>query len=454
MNVCDTDRYSTTLIFCRTMIIVYRCGNCFVCLTSSTSRLSFAEFLGKAEPSGGGSRSQWVLHLTRLTTAWKNEDGVLKSKRDMAAGVSALHVLAQTVGRRPSFRMVTEKGFLDESIGTSDSRAIFWLQTLSITFCNFLLFRSEKIWHLREDNCNTATKRHEGYMASWHVWRVLRRHLSDLEAIQMVDCDEYLVVVTGEFRLVSQWESMGELCQCTQCISVHLSAQKIKNLWFFSRISGRLVQPVAENVLNIVTRIEKNAKVKRQAGSQSIRGPGWRRAKSISLLGRAKGYFWRCEPLWRMAMLSQFTKLNLTEKWWNDVKCATSRTCSTSIFSVFVSVSIDVVDWFSWRFYDFFSQWYSMIFQYWFIDRWLFLVKSIPWLAWCIRPSSGRRAGDVELGSDLEVVGRICSPQKERIRSEWNMWNLCTQGPFEAFWSIFKLKLGQFDIASNRLPER
>lgn len=50
-------------------IIVYCCGNCFVCLTSSTSRLSFAEFLGKAEPSGGGSRSQWVLHLTRLT-AW------------------------------------------------------------------------------------------------------------------------------------------------------------------------------------------------------------------------------------------------------------------------------------------------------------------------------------------------------------------------------------------------
>ena len=133
---------------------------------------------------------------------------------------------------------------------------------------------------------------------TWHVWRVLRRHLSDLEAIQIVDCDEYLVVVTGEFRWVSQWESMGELCQCTQCISVHLSAQKIKNLWFFSRISGRLVQPVAENVLNIVTRItriEKNAKVKRQAGSQSIRSPGWRRAKSISLLGRAKGYFWRCE---------------------------------------------------------------------------------------------------------------------------------------------------------------
>ena len=70
MNVCDTDRYSTAFIFCRTMITVYWCGKCFVCLTSSTSRLSFAEFLGKAEPSGGGSRSQWVLHLTRLTTAW------------------------------------------------------------------------------------------------------------------------------------------------------------------------------------------------------------------------------------------------------------------------------------------------------------------------------------------------------------------------------------------------
>lgn len=364
MNVCDTDRYSTTLIFCRTMIIVYCCGNCFVCLTSSTSRLSFAEFLGKAEPSGGGSRSQWVLHLTRLTTAWKNEDGVLKSKRDMVAGVSALHVLAQTVGRRPSFRMVTEKGFLDESIGTSDFRAIFWLQTLSITFCNFLLFRSEKIWYLWEDR-NTATRRHEGIRRIHGMFEGFSDATSPtsrpfrwsiVTSIWLLSRENF-----GGFLSGRAWESYVSVLSASQCISV---LKRSKTYGFFSRISGRLVQPVAENVLKIVTRItriEKNAKVKRQAGSQSIRGPGWRRAKSISLLGRAKGYFWRCKPLWLMAMLSQFTKLNLTEKWWNDVKCATSRTCSTSIFSVFVSVSIDVVDWLSWWFYDFFSPWYSSI---------------------------------------------------------------------------------------------
>ena len=65
----------------------------------------------------------------------KTKTEFLNSKRDMAAGVSALHVLAQTVGRQPSFGMVTEKCFLDESIGTSDFRSIFKLQTLSVTFC-------------------------------------------------------------------------------------------------------------------------------------------------------------------------------------------------------------------------------------------------------------------------------------------------------------------------------
>ena len=44
MNICDTDRYRTTLIFCKTMIIVYRCGKCFVVfltsvLTSSTFKV-------------------------------------------------------------------------------------------------------------------------------------------------------------------------------------------------------------------------------------------------------------------------------------------------------------------------------------------------------------------------------------------------------------------------------
>ena len=216
-------------------IIVYRCcGNCFVCLTSSTSRLSFAEFLGKAEPSGGGSRSQWVLHLTRLTTCMKKRRRSFDKKRHGRRGLRVAR--SRTDCGEAAIRMVTEKGFLDESIGTSDFRAIFWLQTLSITFCNFLLFRSEKIWHLWEDKRNTATRRHEGIRRIHGMFEGFSDATSPtsrpfrwsiVTSIWLLSRENF-----GGFLSGRAWESYVSVLSASQCTSV-LGAQKIKNQWFF-----------------------------------------------------------------------------------------------------------------------------------------------------------------------------------------------------------------------------
>ena len=260
MNVRDADRYSTTLIFCRTMIIVYCCcGKRFACLTSSTFKVVLC-----GVPWKSWSQRRWlqvseVSFALRLTTACnsedeKNEDGVQKnSKRDMVAGVSALHVLAQTVGRRP-LRMVTEKGFLDESIWTSDFRAISWLQTLSITFCNFLLLRSETIWHLWEDNHNTATRRPEGYMEC----------LKGFTPPQPSTSRPFRWSIVTSIWLLSRenfgWflRAPGELCQlCTQCSVLKRS----KTYGFLGqKMCWRLLQS---------KRMQESKDVKRQAGSQS-----------------------------------------------------------------------------------------------------------------------------------------------------------------------------------------
>lgn len=135
-----------------------------------------------------------------------------------------------------AIRMVTEKGFLDESIGTSDFRAIFWLQTLSITFCNFLLFRSEKIWHLWEDKRNTATRRHEGIRRIHGMFEGFSDATSPtsrpfrwsiVTSIWLLSRENF-----GGFLSGRAWESYVSVLSASQCTSV-LGAQKIKNLWFF-----------------------------------------------------------------------------------------------------------------------------------------------------------------------------------------------------------------------------
>ena len=64
--------------------------------------------------------------------------------------------------------MVTEKGFLDESIGTSDFRAIFDFKhflSLSATFCFLEVKKYDTFGRTSAIQLPEDTKEYEGYMA-------------------------------------------------------------------------------------------------------------------------------------------------------------------------------------------------------------------------------------------------------------------------------------------------